>query len=79
MKRFEAINEQVRNTPHRVLFLGDSLTERFPHDAPRAWREHMQPRGVLDAGVSGDRSENLLWRLQNGNLAGPAAGPGRSC
>ena len=71
VKRFEAINAQVRNTPHRVLFLGDSLTERFPHDAPHVWREHMQPRGVLNAGVSGDRTENLLWRLQNGNLAGP--------
>jgi lysophospholipase L1-like esterase len=54
-----------------VLFLGDSLTERFPHDAPLVWREHMQPRGVLNAGVSGDRTENLLWRLHNGNLAGP--------
>jgi lysophospholipase L1-like esterase len=68
VKRFEAIKRQVRNEPHRVLFLGDSLTERFPHDAPLVWREHMQPRGVLNAGVSGDRTENLLWRLQNGNL-----------
>ncbi len=70
-KRFGAINEEVRTTPYRVLFLGDSLTERFPHDAPRVWREHMQPRGVLNAGVGGDRTENLLWRLQNGNLDGP--------
>jgi lysophospholipase L1-like esterase len=69
VKRFEAIRQQL-NMPHRVLFLGDSLTERFPHDAPLVWREHMEPRGVLNAGVSGDRSENLLWRLQNGNLGG---------
>ena len=70
VKRFDTIREQLGNTPHRVLFLGDSLTERFPHDAPQVWREHMQPRGVLNAGVSGDRTDNLLWRLQNGNLAG---------
>jgi lysophospholipase L1-like esterase len=70
VKRFEMINEEVRNTAHRVLFLGDSLTERFPHDAPLVWREHMQPRGVVNAGVSGDRTENLLWRLRNGNLDG---------
>ena len=31
----------------------------------------MQPRGVLNAGISGDETENLLWRLQNGNLEGP--------
>ena len=71
VKRFETINEEVRDTPYRVLFLGNSLTERFPHDAPLVWREHMQPRGVLNAGISGDRTENLLWRLRNGNLDGP--------
>ncbi|MGD9617698.1 MAG: GDSL-type esterase/lipase family protein [Alphaproteobacteria bacterium] len=71
VKRFAAIREQVRTAPHRVLFLGNSLVERFPHDAPEVWREHMQPRGVLNAGVSGDRTENLLWRLRNGNLDGP--------
>ncbi len=70
LKRVATINEQVRNEPYRVLFLGDSLTERFPQDAPSVWRDHMQPRGVLNAGVSGDRSENLLWRLHNGNLDG---------
>ena len=69
--RSHVINEQVRNTPHRVLFLSDSLADRFPYDAPLVWREHMQPRGVLNAGVSGDGTENLLWRLQNGNLEGP--------
>ena len=71
MKRFEVINKQVKNTPHRILFLGGTLTELFPRDAPRTWHEYMQPRGVLNAGVSGDRTENLLWRLQNGNMDGP--------
>jgi len=70
--RFEAINEAVKTRPHRVLFLGDSITERFPHDAPQVWRHDMVPRGVLNAGVSGDRTEHLLWRMQHGNLAGPA-------
>ena len=70
-KRFETINAQVRDAPQRVLFLGDSLTERFPHDAPQAWRRYIEPHRVLNAGVSGDRTETLLWRLQNGNLDGP--------
>jgi beta-glucosidase len=66
------IKRAVRSQPYRVLFLGDSLTERFPEDAAQVWREHMAPRLVLNAGVSGDRTEHLLWRLQHGNLDGPA-------
>jgi beta-glucosidase len=72
LRRFEEIKAAVNTEPYRVLFLGDSITERFPTDAPELWRRHMAPRGVLNAGVSGDRTEHLLWRLQHGNLAGPA-------
>jgi lysophospholipase L1-like esterase len=55
------------------VFFGDSLVERFEAgDAPQVWREHMAPRGVLNAGISGDRTEHLLWRLDHGNLDGPA-------
>jgi beta-glucosidase len=68
VQEFEKINEAVKTQPYRVLFLGDSLTERFD---PELWRQHMEPRGVLNAGVSGDRTEHLLWRLQHGNLDGP--------
>jgi lysophospholipase L1-like esterase len=68
VRRFKAINAAVKTAPYRVLFLGDSLTEWFD---PLVWRDQMAPRGVLNAGVSGDRTEHLLWRLQHGNLAGP--------
>ena len=68
---FEKINVAVKTQPYRALFLGDSLTERFPTEAPELWERHMARRGVLNAGVSGDRTEHLLWRLQHGNLDGP--------
>jgi lysophospholipase L1-like esterase len=68
VQQFEKIKAALKTQPYRVLFLGDSLTERFD---PELWRAHMEPRGVLNAGVSGDRTEHLLWRLQNGNLDGP--------
>jgi lysophospholipase L1-like esterase len=67
-ERFERIKAAVKNQPYKVLFLGDSLTERFD---PEVWQAHMAPRGVLNAGVSGDRTEHLLWRLTHGNLDGP--------
>jgi beta-glucosidase len=71
---FERINQAVKTQPYRVLFLGDSITERWDlplWGAKDVWDANMAPRGVLDAGVSGDRTEHLRWRLDHGNLDGP--------
>ena len=71
---FQSINAAVKTQPYRVLFLGDSITQRWElplWDAKPVWDANMKPRGVLNAGVSGDRSEHLLWRLDHGNLDGP--------
>ncbi|MGE5268291.1 MAG: GDSL-type esterase/lipase family protein [Thiohalocapsa sp.] len=69
VKRFEAIKHAVVSEPYRILFLGDSITQRYDSEV---WRRDMAPRGVLNAGVNGDRTEHLLWRLEHGNLAGPS-------
>jgi lysophospholipase L1-like esterase len=67
-KRFEEIKEAVKIQPYRALYLGDSITQLWD---PTIWRDNMAPRGVLNAGVSGDRTEHLIWRLDHGNLDGP--------
>lgn len=68
LARLERINEWVKSAPHTILFFGDSLTEGWD---PVIWQQNMAPRGVLNAGISGDRTDHLLWRLDHGNLAGP--------
>ena len=68
------INLVVKTQPYRVLFLGDSITFRWNlplWDAKPVWDANMPQRGVLNAGVAGDRTEHLLWRLDHGNLDGP--------
>lgn len=68
------INFQVKTMPYKVLFFGDSIIERWLlplWDAKPVWDANMPQRGVLNAAVSGDRTENLRWRLENGNLDGP--------
>jgi lysophospholipase L1-like esterase len=73
-RSFERINAEVKTQPYRVLFLGDSITERWQlplWGAKPVWDANMVPRGVLNVGVSGDRTEHLRWRLNNGNLDGP--------
>ena len=68
LARFEQINQLVKSSSYSIVFFGDSLTEGWD---PAAWQQKMAPRGVLNAGVSGDRTDHLLWRLEHGNLAGP--------
>ncbi len=67
IERFHLINDAVRAGPHAILFFGDSLTEKWD---PAIWARDFAPRGALNAGVNGDRTEHLLWRLQHGNLEG---------
>lgn len=52
-----------------VIFLGDSITQGW-EDAGRAvWEREFAPLGALNLGVSGDRTEHVLWRLQEAPLA----------
>ena len=67
-ERAKWITQAVKSTYHPLLFFGDSLIEGWDG---AVWEVSLAARGALNAGVSGDRTENLLWRLQNGNLAGP--------
>jgi lysophospholipase L1-like esterase len=52
-----------------VLFLGDSIAAFFPKTAPDTWNGEIASLGtVLDFGISGDRTQFVLWRVQHGEL-----------
>jgi lysophospholipase L1-like esterase len=57
-----------------VLFLGDSITDFFASRGKDAWERDIAPLGtVVDFGISGDRTQYLLWRARNGELDGSGA------
>ncbi len=51
-----------------VLFLGDSITEGWGNNA--AWKKHFVPLKSANFGVGGDTTQNVLWRITNGELDG---------
>lgn len=57
-----------QETECRLLFLGDSITDHWDTKALELWDRHYAPLKALNFGVSGDRTQHLLWRLQNGEL-----------
>jgi lysophospholipase L1-like esterase len=56
-----------------VVFFGDSITARWDElgfPGLGVWNSEIAPLGAVDFGVDGDRTQNLLWRLANGELDG---------
>ena len=49
-----------------VLFLGDSITEGWKGNGKEVWKERFGPLKAVNFGISGDRTENVLWRLTEG-------------
>ncbi|MFO0956758.1 MAG: platelet-activating factor acetylhydrolase IB subunit [Isosphaeraceae bacterium] len=54
-----------------VIFLGDSITQGWEGGAARpTWDRFYGPRKPIDLGFSGDRTQHVLWRLDNGEVGG---------
>ncbi|HET6883852.1 MAG TPA: GDSL-type esterase/lipase family protein [Pirellulales bacterium] len=54
----------------QLAFFGDSITEYWNSAGQAVWNQNYAPLGALNAGIVGDRTQNLLWRIENGNLNG---------
>jgi lysophospholipase L1-like esterase len=52
-----------------LLFLGDSIMDGWPRKGEYSWLK-FAPYNPADFGVSGDRTEHVLWRITNGELEG---------
>lgn len=79
--RHESFNERARQGAARgdigIIFLGDSITQGWETQGREVWERFYAPRNAVNFGISGDRTQHVLWRVRNGNLDGlatPAAG-----
>lgn len=50
-----------------VALVGDSITARWKGEI---WDKHWSSYRAVNMGIGGDRTQNVLWRLQNGGLDG---------
>ncbi len=53
-----------------LVFLGDSITHGWENHGAELWQQYYAPRKALNLGIGGDRTQHVLWRLENGNLDG---------
>ena len=56
----------------QVVFIGDSITEGWEKSGATVWERNYKSLNGLALGFGGDRTENVLWRLLNGEVDGLA-------
>jgi N-acetylglucosamine-6-sulfatase len=68
MKRHQSMNKKAASGSHDLLFIGDSITQGWEGPGQAVWQEFYANRKALNLGISGDRTEHVIWRLNHGNL-----------
>ncbi len=60
----------AQNTKVELLFIGDSITHGWENKGRELWKQYYAPRKAFNLGYSGDRTQHVLWRLENGEMKG---------
>lgn len=70
LKRHESFNERVKQGNVDLLLIGDSITQGWEGAGKKVWEKYYAPRNAVNLGIGGDRTQHVLWRLDNGNIEG---------
>lgn len=69
--RSALLNQRIKDNPDaRVLFIGDSITQGWEGAGRETWEKFYGDRKAVNIGIGGDRTQHVLYRLENGNLDG---------
>ena len=69
-KRHQGFVELAKKGDIDVLFLGDSITDGWRSTGKEVWQKTFVPLHFANFGIGGDRTQHVLWRIQNGELEG---------
>jgi lysophospholipase L1-like esterase len=68
MEMHKSFLAQTKKGNIDLLFLGDSITQGWNENT--VWQRYYGPRHAANFGIGGDRTQHVLWRIQNGELDG---------
>jgi beta-glucosidase len=68
MERHESMNAKARLGNIDLIYIGDSIVQRYEGVGKPVWDHYYAPRNALNLGISGDRTQHVIWRLDHGNI-----------
>lgn len=70
LAKHEEFLKRAKSGPIGILFLGDSITEGWLRGSGPLWKGYEDKYQAADFGISGDKTQHVLWRIENGELDG---------
>jgi lysophospholipase L1-like esterase len=70
VQRHETFVEIAKKGDINLLFLGDSITDFWATRGKVVWDANFAPLHAANFGISADRTQHVLWRLEHGEVAG---------
>ena len=72
VSRQSQVLQRAKENPgdYDIEFIGDSITQGWERAGSNVWQHYYGGRKCINMGVSGDRTEHVLWRFENGQLDG---------
>lgn len=61
---------EVKSGEFDLVLLGDSITQRWETDGADVYPSITERFRTLNLGYSGDRTQHVIWRLENGEIEG---------
>ena len=65
LARHRAKCQELESGDARILLVGDSITHFWEEAGRPAWERYYGDKNAVNLGVSGDKTENVLWRVAN--------------
>lgn len=71
-RRQASFNDRVKEVGEKaqLIFVGDSITQGWEGEGKEVWADRFAKYDAINLGIGGDRTQHVLWRLDNGNLEG---------
>ena len=68
VRRHESFNKRVAEGNVDLIFIGDSITQGWEGRGKEVWAKFYGKRNAVNLGIGGDRTQHVIWRLDNGNV-----------